>query len=635
MCGITGYLGGARPPLAAALASLRHRGPDGQGLWEGELAGQQAGLAHARLAVIDLSPAGRQPMETADGKLRLVFNGEIYNFRELRRELERLGHAFRTQSDTEVILVGYRQWGDAVVSHLRGMFAFALYDSHAQRALLARDRLGIKPLYYQALPGSLRFASEAKGVLAMLPERPAADPYALRDYLTYLYVPYPRSIWQGLAQLPPAHVLVWESGRARLDRYWRLPAPEPAVADERELALELRALLEETVRLHLASDVPLGAFLSGGLDSTTLVALMARQTSKRVKTFCMTFAPDAGLYDEREYARAVADAYGTDHTEIPVEPDLTELLPHAIAHFDEPFGNPTSLLVDRLSQKTREHVTVALAGDGGDECFLGYPRYQGAAAAELYRWLPEPLRRAAAGRLAPLIPESTRGRHSLRRAREFLQAGILPPDEAYARWVTYFTAEEQEALLDPEILEATRDYDPYAHLRSQIPASGGTHRSLVDSCQAVDLATFLPGNLLTYSDRMSMAHGLEVRVPFCDHVLVERLARLPASVKMPFGRTKALLRRAVADLLPEKVRRRPKLGFNPPVGVWIDQGLGLLARGREPPFLRPGALAGLVREHRSGARDRSLAIWSLLALRQWSEAGAASRSEAPRETGGP
>ncbi|HUB05949.1 MAG TPA: asparagine synthase (glutamine-hydrolyzing), partial [Myxococcales bacterium] len=364
MCGIAGYLGGSRPPLADALASLRHRGPDGQGQWEGELAGQQAGLAHARLAIIDLSPAGQQPMATADGKLRLVFNGEIYNFRELRAELERLGHAFHTHTDTEVILLGYRQWGDDVVTHLRGMFAFALYDFHKDRALLARDRLGIKPLYYQALPGTLRFASEAKGILAMLPERPGVDLYALRDYLTYLYVPYPRTIYQGMAQLPPAHVLVWEKGRASLHRYWRLPEPERKARDERELALELRSLLEETVRLHLVSDVPLGAFLSGGLDSTTLVALMARETGKRVKTFCMTFEPDAGLYDEREYARAVADMYGTDHTEIPVKADLTDLLPATLEHFDEPFGNPTSLLVYLLSQKTREHVTVALAGDG-------------------------------------------------------------------------------------------------------------------------------------------------------------------------------------------------------------------------------------------------------------------------------
>ena len=623
MCGIAGYLGPSRPPLAAALAALRHRGPDAQGLWEGELAGEAAGLAHARLAVLDLSPAGRQPMETPDGRLRIVFNGEIYNFQELRRELEAGGATFRTRTDTEVLLEGYRRWGDGFLARLRGMFALAIFDSVRGRALLARDRLGVKPLYYRIADDGLSFASEAKGILALLPARPGIDLAALRDFLTYLYVPYPRSIFQGLRQLSPGHTLVWERGRTTVERYWRLPPVGPA-RPRTEVVRELRALLEETVRLHLLSDVPLGAFLSGGLDSATLVALMARQSGRPVKTFCMTFEPGAGLYDEREYARDVAVRYGTEHTEIPVRPDLAELLPRSVRHFDEPFGNPTALLVHLLSQKTREHVTVALAGDGGDEIFLGYPRYQGAALSELYARLPRPLRTLAAQELVPRIPESTRGRHTLRRAREFLAGGLLPPDERYASWVTYFSEEEQRALLTPDVLRATEGELREAHLLQAL--APGDARGFVDRCQAVDLATFLPGNLLTYSDRMSMAHALEVRVPYCDHLLVEFMARLPASEKMPRLRTKSLLRDAVADLLPPTVRRRKKLGFNPPLGIWLNGPLrpmleDILSESRlaRRGLFEPAAVRALVEEHQGGRRDRSLHLWALLNFESWAE----------------
>ncbi len=563
-------------------------------------------------------------METEDGSLRIVFNGEIYNFRELRAELAGLGHPFRTQTDTEVILAGYRQWGVGVLPRLRGMFAFALQDGPAGRLLLARDRMGIKPLYFQESPEALCFASEPKGLLAMLPRRPDVDLHSLRDYLTYLYVPWPRSIFQGVSQLPPGHALVLEAGRARIDRWWRLPTPGRA-RPRAELVAELRALLTETVRLHLISDVPLGAFLSGGLDSTTLVALAARASARPVKTFCMTFEPGAGLYDEREYARVVAERYGTDHTEIPVRPDLAELLPKAVRHFDEPFGNPTSLLVYLLSQKTREHVTVALAGDGGDETFLGYPRYQGAALSESWRRVPRPLRAFLAERVVPWIPESTRGRHSLRRVREFLSGSLAPADAMYAGWVTYFSEEEQRSLLAGDVIAATSGRQAFWHLDRQLDPAGG--RGLVDRCQAIDLGTFLPGNLLAYSDRMSMAHALEVRVPFCDHRLVELLASVPASQKMPRLQTKSLLREAVADLLPPAVRRRRKLGFNPPVGIWLNGPLRPMLedllderRLRAQGWFSPGAVRSLVEEHRQGRRDRTLHLWALLALQVWTDA---------------
>ena len=623
MCGICGYLAKERLPLAASLLSLRHRGPDDRGLWEGELAGQAAGLGHARLAVIDLSPLGHQPMATGagEGDVRVVFNGEIYNFLELRRELEGLGHTFRSHSDTEALLLGYLQWGDGVVDRLRGMFAFALYDRARERALLARDRLGVKPLYYQAAGGELRFASELKGVLALLPKRPALEARALRDYLTYLYVPAPRSIFEGISQLRPGHLLVFEKGEVSERRYWRLPPLGPT-RPRAQVVRELRSLLEETVQQHLLSDVPLGAFLSGGLDSTTLVALMARASARPVKTFCMTFEAEAGLYDERQYARAVADRYGTDHTEIPVQPDLIDLLPKSVQSFDEPFGNPTALLVNLLSQKTREHVTVALAGDGGDEIFLGYPRYQGAELSALYRRVPQPLRRFV-GRLAGAIPESTRGRHELRRAREFLEGSVLAPREMYASWISYFTEAEQQRLLVPELWAATAGAAPHESLFRAFPEG----RSFVDQCQAADLETFLPGNLLTYSDRMSMAHALEVRVPFCDHRLVEFMSALPAEQKMPRLQTKSLLREAVADLLPPSVQKRKKLGFNPPVGIWLRGALRPMLREilsaeacRTRGVFEPAAVQGLLAELDAGKRDRSLHVWALLNFEIWARA---------------
>jgi len=349
---------------------------------------------------------------------------------------------------------------------------------------------------------------------------------------------------------------------------------------------------------------------------------MAKASSRPVKTFCMTFEPDAGLYDERQYARIVAEKYGTDHTEVPVRPDLVDLLPSAIRHFDEPFGNPTALLTWSLARKTREHVTVALAGDGGDELFLGYPRYQGAVLSSFYRLIPAGARELAA-RFSERIPESTRGRHELRRAREFLHGGGLPQDEMYAEWVTYFTLDEQRALLSEPVLEQIEGFQPLDYLSDKLRRD----RDFVDRCQALDLETFLPGNLLAYTDRMSMAHGLEVRVPFCDHKLVELLAATPSNVKMPRLQTKALLREAVEDLLPERVRGRRKLGFNPPVGIWLrgplrEMMVDLLTskRARERGLFRSRAVAGLIAELDGGRRDRSLHLWALLNFELWARA---------------
>ncbi|MBS2027850.1 MAG: asparagine synthase (glutamine-hydrolyzing) [Deltaproteobacteria bacterium] len=613
MCGIVGQIGSKPTELAPALDAIHHRGPDDRGTWRGRAGEQTVDLGFVRLAILDLSPAGHQPMPSADGSVWLTFNGEIYNYRELRDELRAAGHTFKSESDSETILYAYQQYGEAFVQRLRGMFALALWDAKREKLVLARDRLGIKPLLYSQHGGRLAWASEAKGLLKLgVPRTLNRD--ALHDYLRYLYVPPPKSIFAEIHRLEPGHMLVWERGQLRNERYWSITrAPEER--DEATVIAQLRQLLEETVRQHLASDVPLGAFLSGGLDSSTLVALMARHTPGKVKTFCMTFGDGEELYDERQYARAVAQHFGTEHTEIPVKPNLVELLPQMVRHFDEPFGNPTALLVYLLSQETRKHVTVALAGDGGDEVFLGYPRYQGAWLASRYRVAPRMLRHAL-GDLSSLIHDSTRGNHSLRRAREFLSTGELPLEEMYENWIGYFTEAEIRTLL--------RQATAQTHSQLAPLFAEATGTEFVDRAAQVDLRSFLPGNLLRYTDAMSMAHSLEVRVPFCDHRLVEFLAALPASQKMPRLEMKALLKKAMAKELPPMVRERKKLGFNPPMGIWLNRELAPLvdehlspARLEREGFFDPGLVSEMMAAHRKGTRDFSLHIWSLLVFQTW------------------
>jgi asparagine synthase (glutamine-hydrolysing) len=616
MCGFVGQLGPRPVDLGAAIASLRHRGPDDEGSLRTAAGAGFLDLGFRRLAILDLSPAGHQPMQSDDGKLALVWNGEAYNFRALRRELEDLGARFRSQSDTEVVLRGYERWGDAVLHRLRGMFAFALWDGRRERLLLARDRVGIKPLYYALGEGSVAFGSELKALLALGRSR-RLDPTALVEYLRYLHVLPPRTMFRDLRQLGAGERLVFERGTARVERWWdAVLRPEPR--DHETLVAELRAQLQTAVALHLESDVPLGAFLSGGLDSSTIAALATR-SGRRLRTFCMTFGPGAEAYDERDHARAVAKHCGTEHVEIPVEPSVTELLPQILRHFDEPFGNPTALLAWELSRKAREHVTVALAGDGGDELFLGYPRHAGARLLELYERSPFAVRSSIARLIAPALPESTRGRHWPRRLREFLSAGTLPPAAAYDEWVSTFTPPEIDQLLaSREPQAASRSV---ASLFADAPAA-----AFRDQLGWVDVKSFLPGNLLAYTDRMSMAHGLEVRVPFCDHQLVERCLQVPFDQHAPHLRGKALLREAMRDLLPESTLRRGKLGFNPPMGLWLNRELKPLVDERLAPerlkregLLEPSIVSKLIAEHRSGKRDRSLHLWALLVLETWRE----------------
>jgi asparagine synthase (glutamine-hydrolysing) len=604
--------------LRRMTARLAHRGPDG----EGYFSTPEVSFGHRRLAIIDV-PGGAQPMTTADGRYTIIFNGEIYNFRALRSELEAEGAHFRTKSDTEVLLELFaRRGATAALEKAMGMFAFAVWDAERRALFLARDRLGVKPMYYTVRGGRLLFASEMKALLAHPDVPRRLNAAAVDDFLTYLYVPAPQTIFEGIHELPPAHWLEWHDGRARIECYWDVrPGGEPVEAPAEQLAEKLRELLDQAVRRRLESDVPLGAFLSGGIDSSSIVALMARASAQTVRSFSLGFGDGAEHYTELAYARKVSKRYNTEHKELEIHAKCAELLPTMVAHFDEPFGNPTALLIYQLAELTRKYVTVALAGDAGDEVFLGYPRYHGVRLRRYLDLFPRAARRAIAA-LAHNISENANGFHARRRAREFLTTAGDHWQQAYASWVSYFSPAMRDELYTDEFRAAVGGYDSSAVLSEHFARVA--HAAPLDQVSYVDLHTFLPYNLLEYGDRMSMAHALELRLPFTDHRLVEFSMRLPAEMKLRGRKTKYLLREAVRPLLPAEILERPKLGLNPPLGMWLQNELTPLMDtylSEEPVrrrgWFRPEGVARLREDFRSGRRDYSLHLWALLVLEEW------------------
>ncbi len=614
MCGIAGSTEATPRVLEAMADRLVHRGPDSRGAEMFEDGG--TGFAHTRLAVIDLSPGGHQPMTSACGRYHLAYNGEIYNYRELRRELEAEGERFRSTSDTEVLLALLARHGPGCLDRLVGMFAFALWDREREELTLARDRLGIKPLVYAPLAGGgLAFASEIEALKAHPGVDLSLDREALSEYLACLYVPAPRTIHQGIRKLEPGHVLRWRVDGVDFRRYWS-PAMAGARAPTMDAAVEeLLPLIRQAVTDRMVADVPLGCFLSGGIDSSVIAALMAHEAEAQgappVRTFTMTF--DTRAYDESAAARTVAEYIGAEHTELSASPSLAGLLDDYVTGFGEPFGNPTALLVHDLSRKAREHVTVALVGDGGDEVFAGYPRYQGGLLARRYRRLPGWLRTGVIAPAARLIPESTRGRHGLRRAREFLAGANLHDAEMYASWVEYFGPGERAALLGSDVVPDR----PIARLYEKAPS-----QNPLDAMQQTDLLSFLPGNLLAYGDAMSMRHALELRLPLIDHRLIEAVQGLVPGLRFAHG-MKSLLKGVARRLLPEAIVDAPKKGFNPPMGMWLQRDLAPLVAERLTPEtlaaigLEWAPVSRLLAEQKSGRRDHSLKIWALLVLETW------------------
>jgi asparagine synthase (glutamine-hydrolysing) len=609
MCGICGIVapkGNALAERVAAMsATLRHRGPDSFG----EFSDGDVALAARRLSIIDLE-TGDQPIANEDGALQVVQNGEIYNYRELRHELERAGHRFRTHGDTEVLLHLYEEHGDGFAERLRGMFALAIWDARRRRLVLARDRFGIKPLYYHALDGELAFASE----LRALP-RGEIDLDALQAFLAFNSIPAPLTIFREARKLPAGHLLSWEDGRVRLERFAR-PAPVVAEAlrddEEAELVEELRSRVRDSVRAHLVSDVPVGVLLSGGVDSAFLAALAAEESSEPLRTFSIGF--EERSFDELADARRIAERYGTRHRELVLRPDAALLLPALAEAFDEPFADSSALPTYLVSQLAANDVKVALSGEGGDELFGGYYTYAADLLAERVGGLAR-----LARPLVERLPSSNAKASLDYKAKRFVKAAHLPPLERHHGWKEIFSAEARA-----ELTGRPTAFDPVKLLRARYEETEGAEE--LSRLQDVDLGVYLVDDLLVKTDRASMAHSLEARVPYLDTVVTNLALALPTRHKVRGLSKKILLRRAAAPLLPREIVHGRKRGFSIPAAAWLRGELEPFARETLSPdvlrrqgFFRPDVAGRLIDEHVAGREDRSRQLWGLLAFTLWYE----------------
>jgi asparagine synthase (glutamine-hydrolysing) len=604
ICGIATARGTVDPGrLAAMSATLVHRGPDSDGSFvEGSV-----GLAARRLAIIDLA-TGDQPIVNADGRIAVVQNGEIYNYRELRHELQRAGHRFFTSGDTEVLVHLYAEHGERFVERLRGMFALALWDAERNRLVLARDRYGIKPLYYRESGDELAFASE----LRALP-RGEIDLDALEAFLAFNSVPGPLTIFRDVRKLLPGHVLTWENGRSELVRYAR-PAPVPASdvrnEEEAELVEELRARIRDSVRAHLVSDVPVGVLLSGGIDSSMLAALAAEEASEPLRTFSIGF--EERSFDELADARLVAERYGTQHRELVLRPDAALLLPALAEAFDEPFADSSALPTYLVSQLAAEDVKVALSGEGGDELFGGYYTYAADLLAQRVGWTAPLLRP-----LVERLPSSSARASFDYRAKRFVRAAHLPPLERHHGWKEIFSPDARAHLTGQR-----RERDPVELLRARFAETEDAE--LLARLQDVDLGTYLVDDLLVKTDRASMAHSLEARVPFLDPMVTNFALALPSRHKVRGLRKKVLLRKAAEPLVPPELLRRRKRGFSIPAAAWLRGELEPFARDtlsvdtlHRQGFFRPEAVTRLIDDHVAGRQDLSRQLWGLLSFTLW------------------
>jgi asparagine synthase (glutamine-hydrolysing) len=621
MCGLAGYYHPNTQLTAEENRCLiermcnviAHRGPDDQGYFV-----SHAGvtLGHRRLSIIDLS-AGKQPISNEDGSIWIVFNGEIYNYRELRLRLIQQGHQFSTNTDTEVIVHLYEEEGENCVKFLRGIFAFAIYDKNTRQLFLARDHVGVKPLHYAVAGEEFIFGSEIKSLLQHPAIQREVNVEAVSDFLAFGYVPEPKTAFRNLYKLPPGHSLTFKEGVLQLQKYWDFSYQEkPLAKNEAEYIEELRAHLSDAVRSQLVSDVPLGAFLSGGVDSSTIVALMTREINQPVKTFSIGFSE--ADFDELKFARSTAKHFGTDHHEFVVTPDVCKIVEEIVWHHDEPFADVSSVPTYMVSKLASEHVKVVLSGDGGDELFAGYERYAQDRRKTQFDKIPPFIKTKLLHPLSHALPRGLYGKN-------FLRNISLTPAARYVDSISFFHPELQSEMLTRQTRRSLAQHQTALNY-AQIYASP-TSADHVERLLYLDSKTYLPGDILTKVDRMSMAHSLESRVPLLDHKLIEFASQIPSSLKLKGLTTKYIFKKAVTDLIPEEIIHRRKQGFDVPIREWFKHDLREMLhdtlldhRTRDRGFFNQHAIASLIKEHERGRRNYARHLWGLLTLELWHRA---------------
>src|SRR3989440_412330 len=623
MCGIVGIVENNSALVDQALLTrmcqaIEHRGPDDDGFYFNE----GVGLGMRRLSIIDVK-GGQQPIHNQDRTAWIVFNGEIYNYLPLREKLEKLGHKFYTNSDTEAIIHAYDQYGADCPKHLRGMFAFAIWDERKCELFLARDRVGKKPLLYSLINDQFIFGSEFSALLLHPDMSREIAPEAIHYYLSFMCVPAPLTAYRAIRKLEPGHSLRFTSaGEIKIERYWQPDFSRKVKLGEEEAGERAVEILREAVRVRLMSEVPLGAFLSGGVDSSAVVALMSEESSEPVKTFSIGFEEQD--FSELHHARRVAERVGADHHEFIVRPDAMEVLPLLVEHYGEPYADSSAIPTYYVSRETRRHVTVALNGDGGDECFAGYERYAAMRLAERYRKLPAPLREGVIKQAVNLLPSSEARRSRVRSVKRFLQAASLPPVERYLRWTSVLDRAAKDELYTDEFRHQMAGHDPARWLSTWFAQANGA--GVVDASLLTDTMTYLPNDLLVKVDIASMAVSLEARSPFLDHHVIEFAASLPEKFKLRGLTTKYLLKRVLKKLVPVENLNRPKMGFGVPIGYWfrgrMKKFLGetlLSDRALKRGFFKSAEVKRMFELHTRGQQDYAHQLWTLLMLELWFE----------------
>jgi asparagine synthase (glutamine-hydrolysing) len=619
MCGIVGVISEKSlndVSIESLTNVLRHRGPDDYGIYSDDY----AALGHRRLSIIDLA-GGQQPIFNEDRSKCIIFNGEIYNFNELRDELLNKGHCFSTQSDTETILHAYEEWDKNCVDRLRGMFAFAIWDSDKKRLFIARDRLGIKPLFYAEYMGKFYFASEMKAILADSSIPRDIDDVALASYFTLSYIPAHLTIYSNIRKLLPGHMLFWQNGKVKIQKYWDVHFCSDRTKGEKYFIDGFLEHFQKAVSMRLMSDVPLGAFLSGGIDSSAVAASMSMVSSQPVNTFCMGFGGHIGGYlDERKYAQLVSDRYSTNHKDYEIVPRFDGLLEKIVRSFDEPFADDSTIPSYFVCKLARENVTVALSGLGGDELFAGYERYLGFQLSRLYEKLPHFLRERVIRKIIEKLPERADGHYTINHMKRFVRSGSLPADQRYFGY-TLISCDGWDLFSEPERFRQAGESCQSIILSYFNASNADDDLNRVFYC---DLKTYVPDDILVVIDRMSMHHALEVRVPFLDHKLVEFCATIPPEMKLKGFQKKYLLKRALQDMLPSEVINHRKQGFVGPMTIWLKTDLKsyVLEHLSQVNLAKHGLFnekvtTRLIHEHFSGKEIHDTLIWSLIVFQAW------------------